>query len=411
MNVAVSQDGRHPEGGYAVLRFEGMPTAVEGAQLSFQPLEEGGFDGERWPRGRIPAVGAQLRDGALEVVVGPEVVNALPAYAALQISLFGVDPRTGAEVDLRADCRWPALALRSQRRRGRLPEVKQPAVAEPLAPPIRVPPSTSSKAVDAEEPLKNARDGLKGPANEHLGRSASPQPVDFGGRLEPGTGNEVLETRQAPQGGTETETLNAAAPAFGRNAPAAAPARSRAGVLAAALVSLLLGLGLGVAGDRFLRPASTGGAERESTRGEANATSDRALMDAVDSADVTPDGKPIFRTSSEDFSDQAAQLLREGNFAAAALRYRMAVRVSLSAADIPALLEGGIVEAAGSTGGTPSEAANLGQFLLTLSALAGDSGAFCRLAGSYDAGDPDYAQRLRERARSLRSAGQAGESC
>lgn len=420
MSVSVSQDESRPEGGFAVLRFPDVSVEIEGAYLLFQPLDESLSDMARWPRDRIEAVETRLKDGALEVVVGPEAVNGLPAYTAVQVTLTGIERKTGEEFDLKTECRWPALMLQQQRRRRRLPDVVQPTITEPLAPRTRRPqyqspsaetaerPELSIKAPDRpqpEAPREYTRQSLLEPDASETATTEDPaEPAEREtDPAEQETKKEDAARELRPLAG-ETGTGQSQ---FGRNAP---PPPARSGFLLPALIALLVGIAIGGLGYHFAFSTPDGGTVTLGDGSTEAGAADRTLMEALDSSDTTEDNLSIFRTSKDDLWVQASDKYQERDFPAAAQNYRMAARVALRESSLPNLLRGlgGALDASETT---KPEAARLSRLLFTLSALAGDPEAFCRLANSYGTSDPAYAQRLRDRARALGGNNTAAQGC
>lgn len=437
MSVIVTQDESHPEGGYAVLRFSDATVGLERASLLFQPLDDLPPDAARWPRGRIAAVETRLRDGALEVVVGPDAVNALPAYTAVHITLTGVDQKTRKEFDLRDECRWPALIMQQQRRRRKLPDVVQPTIAEPVeyrerrrtysapdaesgeveitgsmvaesGPRVELPGEQPEEALsvpavpEPSTPKPSLPQELKLAGSDKADISGGPTSIDVklpgsDSREEP---KELAKAELAHRPDTDPDK-----PVFGRAGAVSPQPRSRFAVLPV-LIALLVGIAAGGLGYRqIFQPPGTisggGSADGGSTDGAADSgPADRLLMEALDSADTTSDGASIFGTSKDDFWWRANQKEQSRDFVGAVQNYRMATRVALCGSSLPNLLKA-LIGALEASETTKPEAARLSRLFFSLGALAGDPGAFNRLADSYQPSDPDHAQRLRERARTL----------
>lgn len=449
MSVIVTQDDSHPEGGYAVLRFPEVTVELDRASLLFQPVDDLPSDGARWPRGRIQAIETRLRDGVLEVVVGPDAVNALPAYTAVYITLTGVDQKTRKEFDLKDECRWPALVMLQQRRRRKLPDVAQPEVTEPVEYRQRrrsysVPSTTDSEFEETEitsnraaelgsQQIEPVFEQLEKMVSEHTvpessepavsesstqqelklagsdGSDISERPAPLDLKL---PGSDKYEERKEEDEAKGSDDTTVSKSRFGRDGALAPPPRTRFAVLPIA-IALLVGIAAGGLGYRqfFSVPeVISGGGLADGSSTADDRPADRLLMEALDSVDTTPDGASIFLTSKDDLWGKAYASYQARDFASAAKGYRMAIRVTLKNGGVPNLLEGlGAALQASET--TRSDATRLSRLLYSLSALAGDPEAFCRLADSYAVSDPDYARRLRDRARALGGNNQAAQGC
>ena len=421
MSVLVVQDERHPEGGYAVLRFPEITAASGALHLMFQPLDEPLRDFAQWPRGRIAAVETAVKGGVLEVVVGPDVVNVMPADVAVQITI--------EELDHRSECRWPALPMQQRPRRRKLPGLERPAIAEPVTPRARrVQPQAAVETEPAPEP---DRPVLTAPAQapievhaEPISQvrseppAAEPRPTDevaLAGS-DPGAADERLDAEELRLPGSDhpNETV-AAEPAkdiapppqlFGRDAIAAKPQRGGLGMVLPIVAALLAGVAIGAVGYGYVYPRQPIPGPSSPPAADSSAA-DRLLMQALDSPDTTDDGDPIFRTSKDELWSRADGAFRRSDFAASAKSYRMAARVAMHEANVSELVDG-LASALDGSPATKPEAAGLRRLFFSLSVVAGDVNALCRLAADYDASDPQYAGRLRERARSLGVGGQQG---
>lgn len=441
MSVLVIQDESHPEGGYAVLRFPEVSNEPASVHLLFQPLDEPLRDFVNWPRGRIRAIETRLRDGALEVVVGPDVVNAMPADTAVQITLD--------ELDLRNECRWPSLVLQPQRRRSRLPRVAQPEVTEPVVPRVRRPqyqpadtmseetvprikvsrpePPQAEPRPESEEAQLPSEPAVSEPADLESPTTeisvpetpVSEAPVSEPARLEllgselpatePSTernlelagSNRTDERKELERSSTESATP---APLWGRDAPSPPPRRPS--IVLPVLIALVVGIAAGALGYRYLLPANVILSGGGTTDGGA---ADRLLMEALNTADVAS-GKPFYDRSRDDLWTQAGREYQDRDFAGSALHFRMAMRVALRESYLPTLLNG-LDGALKGSDATKPQAERIERLLLSLSALAGNLDAFCRLADSYGSDDAAYAQQLRDRAHALREADPSAQGC
>jgi hypothetical protein len=112
--VRAFEDHERPEGGHAVVLFEGLDALPEDVTFEIRPADE--FAGnelpEGWPSGRHAPVAVRSSGEGVELVIGPEVADSERLWPGLAVAI------EIAEADVRGEFIWPDIApLRRPRRR------------------------------------------------------------------------------------------------------------------------------------------------------------------------------------------------------------------------------------------------------------------------------------------------------
>jgi hypothetical protein len=383
VNIEVEQDERRSGGGYAILRISGV-TAKPSSFVKFRllPVDDGASSrNEKWASAIFESSEATIAGEALNLVVGPEVVNSVPADIWLRVQID----------DLSVDtiCWWPSLTPAVGGTRGQLPQPERSAIAAIERPP---PGGASVDTTDLKrEPIRE-QDPIEPdkPAKELAGL------------------NEMGHTTLRP------------------DSPQRISVRPEGrGILPMALgfvAGLLIGIGAAIAwpgliGFEAVPPSAV---ENVPTVEDAEAdketvtpaspqevTSDRLLLETIDTGDVDDAGRSIFATAAREWLRQGDLDRNAGNTERAALNYRRALRAAWHESRNE---KGEIIDRL--AGVLSSNNASTGEFdrtirvLMTLSIASGDAEGMCRLATVYEHGiggekDPAFAASLRERAKEL----------
>ncbi|MGO4135959.1 hypothetical protein ACEQ6A_15515 [Rhizobium brockwellii] len=396
MIIEIEQDETKPRGGYAVLRFHDQSVDPGSVTLNFQPFEDV-ERGTNWPKTRFESVETRLVGDTLEVVVGPEVVNNIPADISLRVV---IDALSIDEI-----CWWPSLSPEIASRPSPLPHIARPEVAnwvKPLGPDVNRAGETTRKEEKNQE--EKALQQSIDPPGSGKDQEQAPAPVDPAVELSsedgPVTEPEPEEVREPD--GLEKET------SFPRPALSPAePKRSRAWMALAFLAGLIIGGGT-IYGWQSLtaKPAVT---QMVTAPQPPPSPADRTLLTAVDTPDFDPDGNPIFSIASREWLRRGDVDRANGNLNSAALNYRRALRTAWHE-DNRELGDviGRLAAVLSSNGNRNSELGRTIRILMELAVVAGDPAGLCRLAlldqnAVGGTPDPAFADGLRSRASKLAS--------
>jgi hypothetical protein len=375
VTIEVEQDQTRTEGGYAVIRFLEHSADPGRATIRLLPADELAPGEEAgWTKHPFEAVETRLAGGVLEVVVGPDVVNSLPADLPIRIVID----------DLAIDgiCWWPSLSPLVSSGRGRLQQVER---AEVTALPVAGRPKQPKAA--AEKPA--ARTAPRLPTSPPPAPPEEPEEPE-----EPG-GAAALPSRPAPD-------------------DPVADTRQRESRLAASIfLSFLAGLLLGgiAAAGWFLSAASPQQAIESSQVAPEAAQPDRVLLEAIDTEDFDENGNSIFATSAREWLRLGDKERTAGNAAAAMLHYRRALRAAWheDGRELGDLVSR-LAMVLSSAGAEDPEYVRTIRTLMALSAASGDPAGLCRLAILYENGiggavDAELAVTFRQRAARTSSGG------
>lgn len=377
MAIEIEQDETRPEGGYVVLRLPGQAGAPDQLSVQLTPLDDPDEEAATWAK--HPFQPAEIRRSGedLDLVLGPEVVNGVPADLPLRVTI--------AALGIEEDCLWPSLRPLIAPRAGRLAQVPRGEVVGPAVPGkgIRapLPPKEPAKVPEPGagwiKPDAQTEDGARG--NE-LGAGAIrvPDPLTTGS-------------------GASAEPPPEPEP----------PRRSPLGVIA---LGFLAGLALGAVATWAL---TRNGDDR--MPGPA-ADPDLALLRAIDTGDMDEAGAPIFGTAAREWLRRGDQAQGAGDLAGAELDYRRALRSAWheNGAEPDAAI-GRLAAMLAQGGGDPDKASQL-RALMMLSVAAGDPAGMCRLAVLYEQGvggpaDLSLAAALRARATALLAGAPVPAGC
>lgn len=155
--IQIVPDDARAGGGHAIIKVAGVFTAPEPATFQIEPLDEdaGEEPGDSWPRGSQSALESRVTDAGLELVIGPDIVDAPDLQPGTPVIVKV--PGAGVETELR----WPELRLSKAAIPAPVALVKN---AWDLAPP------------PAATPVSSAPKGVV-PANENS--MPAPTPVGF----------------------------------------------------------------------------------------------------------------------------------------------------------------------------------------------------------------------------------------
>lgn len=153
VTVSVIRDPETPGGGGAILRLDGVGIVPPGSKFRIEPggtaVGDGSVDGpapEGWPSGEFKPRAQRIVEGGVELVIGPEIVNASALQPGTRVTI------SIPAVDVRADVEWPDLGAQ-QPADGPPSEKNTTAATAPLPPPqmpARSPVSTQPNDDDAK---------------------------------------------------------------------------------------------------------------------------------------------------------------------------------------------------------------------------------------------------------------------
>lgn len=106
--LSVFEDPGHPEGGHALILFEGITARPQDARFQVESLEEGVH---AWPEHLQEPVSVAVTERGLEIAAGPEIGNAILEGTPVAVAV----PAAG----LRGEILWPVITPLALGRAGR----------------------------------------------------------------------------------------------------------------------------------------------------------------------------------------------------------------------------------------------------------------------------------------------------
>lgn len=402
MTIEVEQDETRPRGGYAVLRFFDQTQDPGRVTLRFQPFDET-ESGTNWPKAKFESVSTRLVGDVLEVVVGPEVVNNIPADISLRVLVdtLGID-------DI---CWWPSLSPEIVSRQTRLPQIERPEVKDWVK-------SSGTDGNRAEEKTDKQEETKEEEAPEQStvptgngtsqeqqhGRVEQVDPPDP--EEEPVTEEEPEPDEPAKPDEPEEETSE--------------PKQGRMWMTLCFLAGLIIGGGAIYGWQSFNPEPKATQTVTAPVPPPAPAPpappppADRSLLEAVDTPDFDTDGASIFSTASREWLRRGDANRTNGDLSAAALNYRRALRTAWYEDNRELGDVIGRLAAVLSTNATRTKDLDRTvRILMELAIVSGDPAGLCRLAlldqkAVGGTPNPTFAEALRARAREL--ASRSGQS-
>ena len=366
---------QHPErgAGYALIRFWDQTEAPKQARLSFRPLE--GAPPPGWPQGLVTALDVRLEEGVLEVAVGPEAVDRLPADVPIAIHL--IEPR------LQGECFWPAL----------VPSGALEAAAGKLVRPV-----SEAKAKELDD-LKTAerREEIRplSPPQEEKETPSPPAapPVAEIRRPPPETSVEpLLPTPEPPPQTPASQNIVQPVRLASETPPSASAASEGEGwnrkipAILAGVALFLMGLGAGHFFTKTTQPYP-----KVEAGGSDSALVEALLTELVGDQETQADYESVFKGASRHWRDKAQSMVRRaGDPDEITKNYRWAIRAALGQSQVPALVEELRRD-------VPGLDQRLRRILLALSVAGGNPQALCDLAADLEGADQEAATRLRAR--------------
>jgi hypothetical protein len=98
-DLEIAEDPDHPEGGHVLLRFANVTNSPQDPRVSIEPIDD--VMSADWPIDLRDPVAVRCTPRGLEIIVGPEIGNAVPPGAAVRVSV----PGSGLE----AERLWPII--------------------------------------------------------------------------------------------------------------------------------------------------------------------------------------------------------------------------------------------------------------------------------------------------------------
>ncbi len=107
VTIEVVEDAEHPEGGHAVIRLNGLWLLPANATFRIEPLDDSNPDllPPDWPRGDRSPVATRLTPQGVEIVVGPDIVDASPLLPGTPVAV------SVPAAFVRAEVLWPDLPV------------------------------------------------------------------------------------------------------------------------------------------------------------------------------------------------------------------------------------------------------------------------------------------------------------
>lgn len=157
VTIEVVADAEHPGGGHAIIRLNGLWLLPANATFRIEPIDATGPDAlpADWPRGDRAPLATRLTPQGVEIVIGPDIVDASPLLPGTPVSV------SVPAAFVRAEVLWPDLPVSE-------PAPEQPVVltAAELAAELEAE-ALSARQRDEANALQKMREQMNGSGRPH----------------------------------------------------------------------------------------------------------------------------------------------------------------------------------------------------------------------------------------------------